>query len=231
MANEISKLVKDVVSSPLGDIIASVGEGVAEAQQALDEGSLAKTLEIYSEGGSAALTMLKEIGYQPTFYALPETTGEVTVSLSLGQNPQKASTTSGSSTSGSPSSITPAVLTQLSRTGRNIGLKPRLYATPVDGGYANKYGYQANISAKLSFKIVPVPAPTEVENLRIVPIFETLKAVDAIALADEFEFNLSFIDAAGESIESPEEASIINLQDPKPNTIGRIGDSITLTIT
>ncbi|MBA1331610.1 hypothetical protein QQ73_10855, partial [Candidatus Endoriftia persephone str. Guaymas] len=52
-------LVRDVVASPLGDIIASVGEGVAEAQQALDDGALAKTLEIYSEGGEAALALLR----------------------------------------------------------------------------------------------------------------------------------------------------------------------------
>ncbi len=84
--SEISNLIKDVVASPLGDIIAAVGQGVADAQQALDEGSLAKTLEIYSEGGTEALQMLREIGYSPTFYTLPETTGEVRIAMRLGNN-------------------------------------------------------------------------------------------------------------------------------------------------
>ena len=49
MSSALSSLVSDVVASPLGDVIASVGEGVAAAQRALDEGSLAQTLAIYSE--------------------------------------------------------------------------------------------------------------------------------------------------------------------------------------
>ena len=64
---ELANIISDVVASPLGEVIAAVGQGVADAQQALDEGSPGKTLEIYSEGGSQMLQMLRDIGYNPTF--------------------------------------------------------------------------------------------------------------------------------------------------------------------
>ena len=125
MKNNISDLVRDVVASPLGDVIASVGEGVAEAQQALDEGSLAKTLEIYTEGNEDTLRVLREIGYRPTFYALPETTGQVRVSLHLGNSVSGAA-----STKPPASTMQPVVRVQLARTGRNLGIKPRIaYST------------------------------------------------------------------------------------------------------
>ncbi len=216
MSRNIKDLVRDVVASPLGDVIASVGEGVAEAQQALDDGSLAKTLEIYSEGGEDALGVLREIGYRPTFYALPETTGEVRVSLHLGKSAQGTGT---------------AVTTQLARTGLNIGgIRPRLYATPVDAGYANRYGFQANVSAKLTFKIVPVPAPDGIDELRIVPDFigKTIAACQAIA--ESIGFEISVYNTDGSLVENPEESASVTNQSPLPDKYARIGDEVVLTI-
>ena len=60
----IKNLVQDVVASPLGDVIASVGQGVAEAQHALDEGSLSAVLDIYAESDDEKLKLLQEIGYR-----------------------------------------------------------------------------------------------------------------------------------------------------------------------
>ncbi len=191
MSGEIRDLVRDVVASPLGDIIASVGEGVAEAQQVLDDGALAKTLEIYSEGGEAALALLRDIGYRPTFYALPETTGEVRVSLHLGRSIQ------GGATPTSATAPQPAVATQLSRIGRNLGIRPRLYATPVDAGYANRYGYQANISAKLTFKIIPVPAPEGADELRKMPNLVGHSLIESRTIADSLGLEIRLQDSPG----------------------------------
>ena len=167
----IDDLMEEVLASPLGDIIASVGEGVAEAQRALDEGSIATTLRIYQEGGDELYKTLREIGYQPTFYTLPETTGEVNISLRL----------SGSSGSGAntPSRRTaqpvlPATTRAAALSAGHIrALKPaarvRPYATPVDAGFANKYNYSATAAAKLTFKIVPVPPPAGMDEMRPVP--------------------------------------------------------------
>lgn len=227
MKNRMNDLVHDVVASPLGDIIASVGEGVAEAQQALDEGSLAKTLEIYSEGGEEALRVLREIGYRPTFYALPETTGEVRVSLHLGKSVNGAGATTRPS-----STPQPAVSVQLARIGRNVGIQPRLYATPVDAGYANRFGYQANISAKLTFKIVPVPAPDGVDELRVVPNLINKTLAESRLLAETLGLEISVRNRDGVLLEEPDESANVTAQDPHPESqqFARFGDEIILVI-
>ncbi len=216
MSNKTMNLVSDVVASPLGGVIASVGEGVAEAQQALDDASLSKTLEIYSEGGEEALKVLRDIGYKPAFYALPETTGEVRVSLQLGKTPQ---------------STGKAVATKLSRTGLNIGsIKPRLYVTPVDAGYSNRYGFQANVSAKLTFKIVPIPAPDGVDELRIVPDLISKTIADCRLIAESLDLVIRVQNSEGILIENPEESSFVTNQNPLPDQYARHGDEIVVTI-
>ncbi|KRT55856.1 hypothetical protein Ga0074115_1265 [endosymbiont of Ridgeia piscesae] len=224
MSGEIRDLVRDVVASPLGDIIASVGEGVAEAQQALDDGALAKTLEIYSEGGEAALALLRDIGYRPTFYALPEATGEVRVSLHLGRSTQ------GGATPTSATAPQPAVATQLSRIGRNLGIRPRLYATPVDAGYANRYGYQANISAKLTFKIVPVPAPEGADELRKMPNLVDRSLTESRTIADSLGLEIRLQDSQGDPLDTADETSLVTAQQPAGEQIVRLGDEILLTL-
>ncbi|EGW55141.1 PASTA domain-containing protein [Candidatus Endoriftia persephonae] len=224
MSGEIRDLVRDVVASPLGDIIASVGEGVAEAQQVLDDGALAKTLEIYSEGGEAALALLRDIGYRPTFYALPETTGEVRVSLHLGRSIQ------GGATPTSATAPQPAVATQLSRIGRNLGIRPRLYATPVDAGYANRYGYQANISAKLTFKIIPVPAPEGADELRKMPNLVGHSLIESRTIADSLGLEIRLQDSQGDPLDTADEASLVTAQQPAGEQIVRLGDEILLTL-
>lgn len=227
MKNNISDLVKDIVASPLGEVIASVGEGVAEAQQALDEGSLAKTLEIYSEGGEEALKVLREIGYRPTFYALPDTTGEVRVSMRLGKSAAGTATRNKSLVG-----LQPAVVTQLARMGRNIGIKPRIYATPVDAGYANRYGYQANISAKLSFKIVPVPAPDGVDDIRVLPDFVGKPVSESREVANSLGLEILIQNVAGEVIDVPDENGIVSQQEPSVESrdFVLVGDEVVLTV-
>jgi hypothetical protein len=193
---------------------------VAAAQQALDDASLAKTLEIYGEGDDATLRALRDIGYRPTFYALPETTGEVRIALTLG-----------SQVEGTP--VAPAaagVSVQLSRIGRTVGVAPKLYATPVDAGYAGRYGYKADISAKLTFRIVPVPAPNGADELRLVPdlakraVAAAETALAGIGLAARVE------DATGAVVETPPADAEVASQAPDQGTILRAGDVVTLRL-
>lgn len=224
MARRIQDLAREVVAAPLGDVIASVGEGVAAAQQALDEGSVAQTLEIHAEGGDEALEVLRRIGYRPTFYALPETTGEVRVSLSLGSS-------AGAAAAPAPTVRRPsAVSVGLSRVGRTVGVAPKIYATPVDGGYANRYGYRANISAKLTFRIVPVPAPDGADELRLVPDLASRPVAEAVAALESLGLAVRVLDAAGEELEALPETGNVARQDPEPDAILRAGDLVTLVL-
>jgi hypothetical protein len=216
VANEIERLTQDIVAAPLGDVIAAVGEGVARAQQALDEASIAQTMAIYSEEGDDTAQFLREIGYRPTFYALPETTGEVTVSLTLGGQANRTS-----------APVAPAAVSGA----RSMSLRkarPRLYATPVDGGYANKYDVQGTVSAKLTFRIVPVPAPDGLDDVRVVPNLVDKSLGAAQDIAARFELETSTDSTEAES--NPSSDAKVVAQDPAAGDVVLAGQTIVLTI-
>ncbi|MDC1162460.1 hypothetical protein OAT18_03355 [Tenacibaculum sp.] len=146
MSNNSFQYLKDAFAAPLGDFIASIGEGVGEAQAALDEGSLRQTLEIYNtdpENSAASLKLLREIGYQPTFYTIPKTTAKAKISLSLSQQPTGV-------------------------INGNKPFRPKMYATPVNATNSNKYNLNLNASAEIQFDIVPVP-PSDSQIIRFLP--------------------------------------------------------------
>jgi len=223
---DIKNLVNDVVASPLGEVIASVGEGVAAAQQALDEASLATVLEIYREGGDEKIALLREIGYRPTFYALPDTQGEVRVSLKLGQPAGIGQ----SLVKKAPRAIS-GISTNLSRAGLNFAAKRKIYATPVDAGYANRYGYSADISAKLTFKIVAIPPPDGTDEMRFMPDLVDRKIKDARDILSELGLGLRVITLATDTlVDAPNEDSVIQEQDIEAFSIVRLDDVITVKV-
>lgn len=148
------------LSAPMGELIASVGRGVAEAQQALDMGSLGALLQIYGDPDTTdeTLALLREIDYRPTFYAIPEVTSELSVALTV--TGQASSTAPLASPSAAPAAAAIAARSELA---------PRLFVAPVDAGYQNRYGFDLRATSSIKFKIVPVPPPTQVEQLRVVP--------------------------------------------------------------
>ena len=150
------QLFSELLSSPLGQLISSVGQGVGDAQAALDQGALQQTLDIYdfskdderSNEELALINLIREMGYQPTFYTIPETEVEAQISLSLDLKAEQSAPTIGYTLS-----------------------KYKVNATPLNAGNMNRYGLQADAMAKLKFKIVPVPPPPGSEELRLVPDF------------------------------------------------------------
>ncbi|MEY4926083.1 MAG: hypothetical protein RI894_519 [Bacteroidota bacterium] len=201
MANNPLDFMKDAMSAPLGSLIASIGAGVAEAQAALDAGSLAQTLAIYDhENKDELLVLLRNIGYQPTFYVIPETEVEANISISLSINNE--STQSG---------ILPT--DNLPRT--------RVYATPINASNSNKFSLALNASAKLKFKIVPVPPPSEMADIRIIPTFLGKKWSEAKSLLAQQ--NLNYTLKTG----SPtDDAFVVKTQSVAGGTVAKIGDSI-----
>lgn len=132
----------EALSAPLGELIAAVGRGVADAQQALDAASLAALQRVYAEAGDATLAALRQIDYRPTFYAIPEVESEISVAVTIASQSEAA--------------------------GR-AGAPARIYTAPVDATYKTRYGYDVAAASKIRFKIVPVPPSARVEQLRAVP--------------------------------------------------------------
>lgn len=218
--NNPVQLFSELLGSPLGELISSVGQGVGDAQAALDQGALQQTLDIYDfdkdgERSNEELNMInliREMGYQPTFYTIPETEVEAQISLSLDLKSEQATPVTGYTLS-----------------------KYKVNATPLNAGNMNRFGLQANAMAKLKFKIVPVPPPPGSGELRPIPDFygkywnTTTK---------ELIENLGFIYELRDYLTNEvitDEETVLNLpiydQIPARGTISKIGNLIVLQIT
>src|SRR5262245_61084621 len=74
--------VSDALAAPLGDLIAAAGRGLAEAQRSLDMATV-ETIKAIHADEDGELRVLRRLGYQPTWYRIPELTAELTVSLTV----------------------------------------------------------------------------------------------------------------------------------------------------
>lgn len=190
------KQFSELFSSPLGDLIASIGRGVGEAQAALDEGSLRQTLELYKLESEKEIEeknknksvdelavineerrltqLIREIGYQPTFYVIPETEVEARISLNLNINSRQSNSPGTNQFQPYPTA------------------KYMASATPLNANNVNQYNLDATASATLKFKIIPVPPPTGVSEKRIMPLLEG-RAFDDKTVALMASIGLSYI--------------------------------------
>jgi hypothetical protein len=213
MPDDLRDLMGDGFAAPLGDVIAAVGRGVAEAQAALDRGSLEATLAVYDiakDGeGDAGAQLLREIGYRPTFYVLPETSCEVQVSMRVGGSGGADGSANGSALGGA-----------------------RTYVTPLDAGFANRFSYAANASAKLTFKIVPVPPPAALDENRPAPQLLHLNGSQAAARLDALGLTAVFVDGDGKPL-TEEFAGDWEVTAQTPAAMGLVplGEAVRLVLT
>ncbi len=205
MANNSLDFMKDVMGAPFGDLISSVGQGVAEAQAALDAGSVAQTVDLYTEGGDEMVVRMREMGYVPTFYSIPETEVEAQVSLTF-----SVQETSNSSPSSEPANS----FTQMS--------KAKMYATPVNAAITNKFNLNVNASAKIKFKIVAVPPPAGASEIRVVPTLVGKSLASADSLLTQFSL-------LREITTGPEDG-IITTQDLAAGTVVVANQSIKIEL-
>lgn len=143
--------ISETMAAPLGDLIAAVGRGLATAQQSLDQATIETIKALYS-GQDAGLELMRQLGWQPTWYRIPELSAELTISLSM----SATETTSGQG----PGAV-------------------QLYASPMDASYTNRYDYDLQAASVIKFTIVPVPPMVELAERKLVPNLKTLKLSDA----------------------------------------------------
>lgn len=206
MSNHIDHF-SELLANPLGDLISSVGRGVGEAQAALDAGSLEQTLDIYredinrSDDANQTVKLLREIGYQPTFYVIPETEVEAQVSISMTLSGQQ----------------------QQSTIQNTFHARYKMLATPVNAGNVNKYNLHSQAVAKIKFKIVPVPPSAGVSEMRIVPDLAGMTYDAAKNLLESLRLSYEL------SEDSPKKGTISSFQ-PDQGTIVSVGDVIQLKL-
>jgi hypothetical protein len=134
---------------------------------------------VYKKEQIDLVKLMKEIGYRPTFYALPETevTTKITISMSGKDVTNLLNLDSTDKPSASPATTLPkSSTTKLLAVAANTLTKPleritlqkaplQSYVAPINAVNANKYNVDITAATTLRFKIVPVPTPVYIENL------------------------------------------------------------------
>lgn len=164
MAERSLDKLTEALSAPLGDLISSVANGVAQAQKALDAQTLQTFKDIYASS-EGLQEELQRIGYQPTWYKIPEVNAEITMTLSVGERETSES------------------FEQL-RSGERRSGELKLFAAPVDAHYANRFGYDIQGASTLKFRIVAVPPSPQAEAVRVVPSLVGKPLTEARQLLD-----------------------------------------------
>lgn len=72
----------DALSAPMGELIASVGAGVAQAQRQMDAATLQALREI-ATSDDQLIALMRAIGYKPTWYHIPEAEAELAIALTV----------------------------------------------------------------------------------------------------------------------------------------------------
>ena len=212
LSTQVADLLAESLAAPLGEVIAAVGQGVADAQRALDDAALAATLAIYEQQGDAGAELLREIGYRPTFYVLPDTSCEVQVSMRVGG--------SGGADGSAGTARRPG----------HIG-KARTYVTPVDAGFQQRFGFEARAAAKLTFRIVPVPPPAALDDARPMPTLEGQPVPDVLAALDRLGLSAALLDVDGKAVADDAAAAMtVKSQSVAAGRLVPIASSITLTL-
>jgi hypothetical protein len=187
----------DALSAPLGALISAVGRGVADAQREMDAASIAALQEIYSSNHELFLE-LQRIGYRPTWYHIPEVESDLQIALTV---------TGGQTQGASPPGASPV----------------RLYAAPVDAGYASRFNFSLQASSRVRFRIVPVPPSTAAEAVRIVPALVGLTLGEARTRLLSLDLPSTLPPAT-----TPDTA-LVTAQTPAPGTVLATGGTVTLT--
>jgi len=200
MSDNSIDYLSESLSAPLGNLISAIGEGVGEAQAALDKGALEQTLALYedTDDQDQLRELLRDIGYQPTFYVIPETKVKAKVSLSISQSQTATSNTD---------------TTQLS--------KIRVYGTPMNASFVNQFNANVEASAELEFSIKPVPPLIEA---RVAPNLIDKTIEEAAALVTKLGLVYST------TIAEPKATDIIIEQVPAAGSAMKIGQEIQFTV-
>jgi hypothetical protein len=176
----------ETFSAPIEHLIVALGQGLAEAQRALDLSSL-QTQEALDTDPQTA-----QLGLQATWYQFPRVDLELKLAVSMVQS-------AAASPAGASARVDP----------RLLRASTRLVAQPVSASYQSKFSYDAQAASTLSLSIVPVPPPRAGDASTLPPRL-TREDVVAIALASKA------VDAGGKPIKFATVTNAQNGLQPDP---------------
>jgi len=114
----------EILVSPISSMIQKIASGIAEAQKNLDAAALESQNNLKNN-----YPALADIGYQVTWYHMPEINVELKVAVHYEEK------------------------------GEGANKKTGIFLAPFNAKYKNSYSYNADGSSILKMKIVPLPPP------------------------------------------------------------------------
>jgi hypothetical protein len=120
-----------LLAVPVADFASAVATGIAKAQTALDEAALALWKRVQNDPG---LKDLRDIGYEPTWYVIPQADAEIKLTFFFE-----------SQTSGARAT-------------------PRMYVLPFNAKTQSQTKLREEGTSQLKLRIVPMPPPVGVTH-------------------------------------------------------------------
>jgi hypothetical protein len=159
----------ETFSAPIESLIAALGQGVAQAQQALDRNSIQTQASLDTD------PILSQYGLQATWYQFPTVSMQLKLSLAMAQDQ-------------SPSQAPQAL--KLAPASLSFGaslIATRLVAQPLSASFQSQFNYDAQAATQINLTLVPVPPPKSSNQVGVPPRM-TQAAVLAAALASPVAF-------------------------------------------
>jgi len=173
MADDPLANAVETFSAPIEKLIAAVGEGIAQAQRALDSNSIQEQEAFDSD------PVLSQYGLQATWYQFPKVDLQLTMSLTVAEDQT-------SSSSPGPA-VNPPGLSRI-----------RLVAQPVSASFQSHFNYSGQAASQINLSIVPVPGPRPDNQVTIPPQMKSAD-VQSAALKSAAKF-VTGKDAQGNAI-------------------------------
>lgn len=148
MPNGDARQLAELISTPLEQLIVSLGSGIGRSQAELDRHSIETQRRIDEDA------VLAQYGLQATWYQIPTADLELKIAVALERQAQQAQ----------PTAPTPAPA-PIEPVGPLIGGRlferplPRLFVQPVNARYVNQFNYDVNASSTVKLQIAAVPPP------------------------------------------------------------------------
>ncbi|TVQ72237.1 MAG: hypothetical protein EA373_03025 [Oceanospirillales bacterium] len=138
--SSVPKVTRALLNAPLPSIIERLGISIAQAQNALDQNSIALAQEMAStevEIGDNSYNLLT-LGFQPSFYAFTEATVEAKLSFSMMESTEFGI-----------------------KAGAHAGgvAGPVMFGASIEASYARKFSVSANGMSSIAARLVSLPAP------------------------------------------------------------------------
>ncbi len=143
----------ETFSAPMENLIAAVGQGIANAQRQLDLNSVQMQETIDAD------PVLSQYGLQATWYQFPKVDLQLTMSMSVvGEQDTSSGPAPAAPAAGASPPVSALAFTNF-----------RVVAQPISASFQSHFNYTGQAASQINLSIVPVPGPRPSNQVTIPP--------------------------------------------------------------